>query len=67
MDGSSGNVVLACGGCGERTDLGDPRSVWLSGGTSFECGCGAPLTLLDRLEPAEANERTEIGAAASLH
>ena len=59
MEGSSGNVVLACVGCGESTVLGDPFSVWLSGRTSFECGCGAHLTLSDRLEHAEANERIE--------
>jgi hypothetical protein len=64
MEGSSGNVVLSCGGCGERTALGDPLAVWLSWRTSFECGCGAHLTLSDRLEPAEANERHEIGTAA---
>jgi hypothetical protein len=65
MEGSFVNVVLSCGGCGERTDLGDPRSVWRSGRTSFECGCGAHLTLSDRLEPAEANERIETVTAAS--
>jgi hypothetical protein len=65
MEGSFVNVVLSCGGCGERTDLGDPLSVWRSGRTSFECGCGAHLTLSDRLEPAEANERIETLSAAS--
>jgi hypothetical protein len=65
MEDSSGNVVLSCGGCGERTDLGDPLSVWRSGRTSFECGCGAHLTLSDRLEPAEANGRIETVNAAS--
>ena len=65
MDGSSGNVVLWCGGCGERTDLGDPLSVWLSGRTSFECGCGAQLTLSDRLEPGQMRELVEAGTAAS--
>jgi hypothetical protein len=65
MEGSFVNVVLSCGGCGERTDLGDPLSVWRSGRTSFECGCGAHLTLSDRLEPAEANERIETVTAAS--
>jgi hypothetical protein len=65
MEGSFGNVVLSCGGCGEWTDLGDPLSVWRSGRTSFECGCGAHLTLSDRLEPAEAKERIEAVTAAS--
>jgi hypothetical protein len=64
MEGSVENVVLSCGGCGERTILGDPLSVWRSGRTSFECGCGAHLTLSDRLEPTDTNEQTEIGTAA---
>ena len=62
MEGSSGNVVLSCGGCGERTDLGDPLSVWRSGRPSVECGCGSYLTLSDRLDPTEAEERTETAA-----
>ena len=65
MEGSSGNVVLSCGGCGERADLGDPLSVWRSGRTSFECGCGARLTLSDRLEPGQTSELVEAGAAGS--
>ena len=64
MEGSFVNVVLSCGACGESTDLGDPLSVWRSGRTSFECGCGAHLTLSDRLEPTEANERIETVTAA---
>jgi hypothetical protein len=63
MEGSSGNVVLLCEGCGERTILGDPLSVWRSGRTSFECGCGAHLTLSARLEPGETSELVEEGAA----
>ncbi len=63
MEGSFGNVVLSCGGCGERTDLGGPLSVWLSGRTSFGCGCGAHLTLSDRLDPTETEERTETASA----
>jgi hypothetical protein len=65
MEGSSGNVVLSCGGCGERTILGDPLSVWRSGRTSFECGCGAHLTLSDRLETREMSELVEAGTATS--
>jgi hypothetical protein len=65
MEGSFGNVVLSCGGCGERTELGDPLSVWRSGRTSFGCGCGAHLTLSDRLEPTEAYDQTETAAAAA--
>jgi hypothetical protein len=64
MEGSVENVVLSCEGCGERTDLGDPLSVWRSGRTFFECGCGAHLTLSDRLESTDAPEQTEIGTAA---
>ena len=67
MDGSSANVVLVCEGCGERTDLGDPLSVWRAGRTAFECGCGAHLTLSDRLDPTEANERSETIAAEPCH
>jgi len=63
MEGSSGNVVLSCKGCGESMDLGDPLAVWRSGRTTFGCGCGAHLTLSDRLDPAEAEERTETAAA----
>ena len=64
MEGSSGNVVLSCEGCGEKTDLGDPLWVWRSGRTSFECGCGAHLTLSDRFESTEANEQSEAATAA---
>lgn len=65
MEGSSGNVVLWCEGCGERTTLGDPLSVWRSGRTFFECGCGASLTLSDRLETSETSESIEASAAGS--
>lgn len=64
MEGSVEKVVLSCEGCGERTVLGDPHSVWRSGRTSFECGCGVRLTLSDRLDPTEANERIETDAEA---
>ena len=64
MEGFVENVVLSCGGCGEWTTLGDPLSVWRSWRTSFECGCGARLTLSDRLDPTEANELAGAGATA---
>ena len=64
MEGSIDHVVLSCGGCGERSDLGDPLSVWRSGRTTFECGCGAHLTLSDRLETRETSELVEVDAAA---
>jgi hypothetical protein len=67
MEGSSRNVVLSCGGCGERTILGDPLSVWRSGRTSFECGCGASLTLSDRLETGKMGDSVEASTAASYH
>jgi len=66
MEGSSENVVLSCEGCGERTTLGDPLSVWLSGRTSFECGCGASLTLSDRLEPGQTSESIEASTAHNV-
>jgi hypothetical protein len=53
MEGSFRNVVLLCEECGERTVLGGPLSVWRCGSTSFECGCGAQLTLSDQLDPAD--------------
>ena len=44
-------VVLECGACEERTVLGGPTEVWLSGPTDFECGgCGRMLTLADKLD-----------------
>jgi hypothetical protein len=39
-----------CQECGERTVLAGPESVWHSGYTFFECGCGKSLTLADRLD-----------------
>jgi hypothetical protein len=64
MEGSIENVVLSCEWCGERTVLGDPLSVWHSGRTSFRCGCGAHLTLSDRLETRETSELAGSGATA---
>jgi hypothetical protein len=64
MEGSFRNVVLLCEECGERTVLGGPLSVWRSGSTSFECECGAQLTLSDQLEPLEADEPAETRAGA---
>ena len=46
---SAERIVLECGSCGERTVLGGPEDVWLSGRTTFECECGRRLTLADRL------------------
>ena len=49
LPSSAVRVVLACAACGERTVLGGPEEVWLSGPTTFECGgCGQDLTLADR-------------------
>jgi hypothetical protein len=51
LDGSSSErVVLICEECWERTVVGDPLSVWLSGSTFFGCECGNHLTLADRLD-----------------
>jgi hypothetical protein len=62
MEGSVRNVVLVCEGCGERTVLGGPLSVWRSGSTSFECECGAQLTLSHQLDSSEANRPAEARA-----
>ena len=66
MEGSVRNVVLVCEGCGERTVLGGPLSVWRSGSTSFECECGAQLTLSQQLDDAVADEQAE-GRATVLY
>ena len=61
--GSAERVVLECWACGERTVLGGPKEVWLSGPIDFGCGgCGRYLTLADRLDaelPAESGARGE--------
>ena len=59
MEGSVRNVVLVCEGCRGKTILGGPLSVWCSGSTSFECECGAQLTLSQQLDHSEADEQTE--------
>ena len=64
MEGSVRNVVLLCGGCGGRTVLGGPLSVWHCGSTSFECECGVQLKLSHQLDPSEANKLAETRAAA---
>ena len=45
----SGLIVLVGCGCGEKTVLGGPQDVWLSGRTTFECKCGRRITLADRV------------------
>jgi hypothetical protein len=64
MEGSVRNVVLLCEGCGERTVLGGPLSVWRCGSTSFECECGAQLTLSHQLDPSDALGPAETHAGA---
>jgi hypothetical protein len=64
MEGSVRNVVLLCEGCGRRTVLGGPLSVWRSGSTSFECECGARLKLSHQLDPLEIDEPPGTRAAA---
>ena len=54
MDGSVRDVVLVCEECGGRMVLGSPLSVWRSGSISFECECGAKLTLSHQLDPRES-------------
>ena len=51
---SAKREVLECGACEERTVLGGPTEVWLSGPADFECGgCGRMLTLADKLDAEE--------------
>ena len=64
MRSSIRNVVLLCEGCGGRTVLGGPLSVWRSGSTSFRCECGAKLKLSHQLEPLETGRRAETRAGA---
>lgn len=64
MEGSVRNVVLVCEGCGERTVLGGPLSVWCCGSTSFVCGCGAQLTLSQQLDHSGTDEPAETRAGA---
>jgi hypothetical protein len=64
MEGSVRNVVLVCEGCGRRTVLGGPLSVWRSGSTSFECECGAKLTLYHQLDLLETDKPAETRAGA---
>jgi hypothetical protein len=64
MESSVRNVVLVCEECGRRTVLGGPLSVWRSGSTSFECECGAKLTLSHQLDSLETDKPTETRAGA---
>ena len=64
MEGSVRNVVLVCEECGGRTVLGGPLSVWRSGSTSFECECGAQLTLSHQLDLLETYLPAETRAGA---
>ncbi len=59
MKNSSGDVVLLCEECGERTVLGGPLEVWCSASTSFGCECGERLTLSNRLDPVWSKGRIE--------
>ncbi len=46
----SDHIVLRCGACGERVVLLGREDDWYSEGrSSFACGCGARLTLADRV------------------
>jgi hypothetical protein len=67
MEGSVKNVVLLCEGCGERTVLGGPLSVWNCGSTRFGCECGAHLTLSHQVDPQEIGELAEIRVEALKH
>jgi hypothetical protein len=60
--GAAERVVLKCERCEERTVLGKPEEVWLSGPTDFKCGgCGRRLTLADRLDAELLIESGERG------
>ncbi len=63
MEGSEGEIILACGVCGERTVLAGPLAVWCSPSTTFRCGCGERLTLADRLDSGESNKVATTVAA----
>jgi hypothetical protein len=64
MEGSVRNVVLVCEECGGRPVLGGPLSVWRSGSTSFECECGAQLTLSHQLDSLETDKAAGTRAGA---
>lgn len=50
----SDRIVLRCGACGERVVLLGREDDWYSEGrSSFACGCGAKLTLADRVGEME--------------
>jgi hypothetical protein len=50
----SGRIVLRCGTCGEHLVLLGREDDWRSEGrTAFTCGCGARLTLADRVGEGE--------------
>ena len=52
----SERIVLGCG-CGERLILLGLEEDWRSEKTVFECECGAPLTLVDRVYEEVADIR----------
>ena len=64
MEGSVRNVVLVCEECGGETVLGGALSVWRSGSTSFECECGAQLTLSHQRDHLETYKLAETRANA---
>ena len=63
MSGSSRSAILVCKGCGERTVLGGPLSVWYSESTHFGCECGRELTLADRLDQQRVSTAGDITSA----
>ena len=60
MESPSGNIVLLCEECEERTILGGPLAVWRSTSTSFGCECGKRLTLSDRLDDARSSKVDQV-------
>jgi hypothetical protein len=61
MERFSRRVILLCEECGERLVLGNPDEVWLSTRTLFECECGHPVSLANRLEVPEQDTENLSG------
>jgi hypothetical protein len=50
MRRTSKRVMLICEECGETLVLGEPKEVWRSTRTRFECQCGEDVSLASRAE-----------------
>jgi hypothetical protein len=56
VDGTSGQVVLVCEECGEKTVLDGPISAWRQDSNAYGCECGELLTPADRLEAPASDD-----------